>query len=166
MNEERKRRAGLATALAVLSICLACGAGDSRGEGDPVEAPGEEDGQDGALAVEDVAQEAESLEIDLALLPDGVTAEMVKEGQDLFRGGGICYTCHMEDGQGGPLAPDLTDSQWLNVDGEYESIVELVETGVAQPIEHPGAMLPRAGMGLTDEQVAAVAAYAYMLSRL
>ena len=55
---------------------------------------------------------------------------------------------------------------WLNVDGEYSSIVELVKTGVAQPIEALGAMLPRAGMPLTDDQVNAVAAYAYMLSRM
>ena len=66
---------------------------------------------------------------------------------------------------GGPLAPDLTDADWLNVDGEYQSIIELVNTGVAQPLEHPGAMLPRAGMPLSDDQVAAVSAYVYTLSR-
>ena len=90
---------------------------------------------------------------------------MVEEGRDLFSGGGICHTCHL-DGTGGPLAPDLTDDQWLNVDGEYRSIVELVKTGVPQPVKHPGTMLPRAGMPLTDAQVEAVAAYAYMLSRM
>ena len=70
------------------------------------------------------------------------------------------------DAKGGPLAPDLTDDAWLNVDGEYLSIVELIKTGVSQPVEHPGAMLPRAGMPLTDEQVEALAAYSYMLSRM
>ena len=90
---------------------------------------------------------------------------MVQEGQQVFNGAGICYTCHTAGGTGGPLAPDLTDETWLNVDGEYASIVELVNTGVAQPKEHPGAMLPRAGMPLTDAQVAAVSAYVYALSR-
>jgi len=91
---------------------------------------------------------------------------MVQEGRDLFNGGGICFTCHTVEATGGPLAPDLTDDVWINVDGEYSSIVELVKTGVPQPIEHLGSMLPRAGMPLTDEQVNAVSAYAYMLSRM
>jgi mono/diheme cytochrome c family protein len=107
----------------------------------------------------------EPLQVNPAILPEGVTAAMVQEGQQVFNGAGICYTCHTAGGTGGPLAPDLTDETWLNVDGEYASIVELVNTGVAQPKEHPGAMLPRAGMPLTDAQVAAVSAYVYALSR-
>lgn len=103
--------------------------------------------------------------VDPALLPEGVTVEMVMEGRELFNGAGICYTCHTVQATGGPLAPDLTDDVWLNVDGEYLSIIEVIKTGVAQPVEHAGAMLPRAGMPLTDEQVEKLAAYSYMLSR-
>lgn len=103
--------------------------------------------------------------VDPAVLPAGVTTEMVQEGQSIFHGAGICYTCHTQGGGGGPLAPDLTDDAWLNVDGEYQSIVELVNTGVPQPVEHPGQMQPRAGMPLTDDQVRAVAAYVFALSR-
>ncbi len=149
---------------ASLVFLLACGAGDSSGEGG---APSESDEEAGAGMGAETASEVGGgeLAIDPAMLPDGVTADMVRQGKELFEGGGICYTCHMQDGKGGPLAPDLTDSAWLNVDGEYASIVELVKEGVAQPLEHPGVMLPRAGMALTDDQVAAVAAYAYMLSR-
>lgn len=105
------------------------------------------------------------VDVDPAVLPEGVTAGMVEEGQSIFHGAGICYTCHVEGGTGGPLAPDLTDDAWLNIDGEYESIVDLVVTGVPQPLEHPGTMQPRAGMPLTDDQVRAVAAYVYILSR-
>ena len=138
---------------------LACGAPDSSSSS----------GADGAA--DETAQDAPVREeaapvppIDQALLPDGVTATMVAEGRELFGGGGICFTCHL-DGTGGPLAPDLTDDLWINVDGEYGSIVELVKTGVPKPIKHPGAMLPRAGMPLTDPQVEAIAAYVYALSR-
>ena len=105
------------------------------------------------------------IEVDASILPEGVTVAMVQEGQEIFHGAGICYTCHTQGGVGGPLAPDLTDETWLNTDGEYASIIELVNTGVPQPREHPGAMLPRAGMPLTDDQVASVAAYVYALSR-
>lgn len=111
------------------------------------------------------AVELPPVQIDPALLPEGVTTEMVQEGQSIFHGAGICYTCHTQGGQGGPLAPDLTDEAWLNVDGEYESIVELVIAGVPQPVEYPGQMQPRAGMPLSDDQVRAVAAYVFALSR-
>ena len=106
-----------------------------------------------------------SVEIDPATLPEGATVAMAQEGASIFAGPGICYTCHAEGGVGGPLAPNLTDDVWLNIDGAYASIIDVINAGVAQPLEHPGAMLPRAGMPLTDDQVAAVAAYVYTLSR-
>ena len=90
--------------------------------------------------------------------------DAIAEGKRLWAQTG-CYACHGKEA-GGAVGPDLTDDQWLNVDGEYESIVEVINTGVAQPIEALGSMLPRAGMQLTDEQVEALAAYAYMLSRM
>lgn len=103
--------------------------------------------------------------VDASILPEGVTVAMAREGQDIFHGEGVCVTCHLRQGAGGPLAPDLTDDVWLNIDGEYESIVNIVTTGVPQPIEHPGQMLARAGTSITDDQVRAVAAYVYTLSR-
>ncbi len=158
------RRTSPAVLAAILVVgAFACGGGDAGSGGS------EESGQapDGMPAQETPAESQEStFSVDESLLPEGVTVAMVEEGRSLFTGGGICLTCHLADGTGGPLAPDLTDDQWLNVDGEYSSIVELVKTGVAQPLEYPGAMLPRAGMPLTDAQVEAVAAYAYMLSRM
>lgn len=154
--------AGRAAALLLLAPALlaACGGSDGGSSGSGVA------GDQGGAPAATQATADEALNIDPALLPDGVTAAMVEEGRELFAGGGICYTCHMVDATGGPLGPDLTDDTWLNVDGEYESIVEVIKTGVAQPIEALGAMLPRAGMPLTDAQVEALAAYAYMLSRM
>ena len=151
--------------VAVLVLTLGCG-GDSGSRSVPDDADMAPASGD-ADAVPDAATPAEppAFDFDPAQLPEGVTEAMVLEGREIFQGAGICYTCHTMEATGGPLAPDLTDDEWLNVDGEYASIVELVKTGVAQPVEHPGAMLPRAGMPLTDEQVAAVAAYAYVLSR-
>ena len=97
-------------------------------------------------------------------LPDGATAAMVAEGQGIFMGAGICFTCHMEGGVGGPLAPNLTDDEWLNIEGTYESIVQNIMTGVAEPVEYPGLMLPKGGSPITDEQVNAVGAYVWTLS--
>ena len=165
--------AKLLTGATILATILmqACGGDGGTGEDGQAETSLSESAGAAQSATADAGQPAGGatqavLEVDPALLPAGVTVEMVREGRELFTGGGICFTCHLPEGTGGPLAPDLTDDAWLNVDGEYLSIVELVKTGVPQPVEHPGAMLPRAGLPLTDEQVEAVAAYAYMLSRM
>ena len=105
------------------------------------------------------------VDVDPAILPAGVTVAMVQEGQDIFHGEGICVSCHLRQGVGGPLAANLTDDVWLHIDGEYEQIVEVIIDGVQEPIEAPGPMQPRAGTQITDEQVRAVAAYVYTLSR-
>lgn len=106
------------------------------------------------------------VDVDPAILPEGVTVEMVQEGQEIFNSTtGICFTCHVREGVGGPLAPPLNDDEWLNIDGEYESIVKIIIDGVREPMEYPGMMQERAGMPLTDEQVRALAAYVFTLSR-
>lgn len=93
-------------------------------------------------------------------LPEGVTPEMVAAGKQIFEGEGLCYTCHGQDATGTALAPDLTDDTWLNISGRnYDEIVQLVQTGVPQPVEAPAPMPPRGGSSITDEQVNEVAAY-------
>jgi mono/diheme cytochrome c family protein len=127
-------------------------------------------GDNGPPATEDAppqpgtpaAEEVPALTMDL---PAGVTAAMVARGQQVFEGAGICYTCHMQGGVGGPLGPNLTDDQWINTDGSFDGIVNVVLNGVTQPLEHPGIMLPRGGTNISDEDVRAVSAYVWTLSR-
>ncbi len=98
-------------------------------------------------------------------LPEGVTPQMVEEGEQLFAGKGICFSCHGAGGAGGPLAPDLTTGEWLHIDGSYEGIVKLITTGVPNPKQHPAAMPPKGGSSISDEEVKSVAAYVWTLSR-
>lgn len=130
----------------------ACGGGDAPPPAEEAQEPAEE-----APAPTEAVLDME--------LPEGVTAAMVAEGETIFMGDGICFTCHMQGGVGGPLAPNLTDDVWINIDGSYESIVENIMTGVLEPKEHPSPMLPRGGTTITDEQVAAVGAYVWTLSQ-
>jgi mono/diheme cytochrome c family protein len=110
--------------------------------------------------------QAPPLDIIESLLPEGVTVEMVEAGSDIFNGGaGVCFSCHLPGGVGGPNAPVLTDSEWLNIDGSYLEIIDVIKTGVSAPVQYPSPMLALAGMGLSDDQVAAVAAYVFMLSQ-
>ncbi len=98
-------------------------------------------------------------------LPEGVTAEMVATGRTLFAGRGSCFACHGRSAEGTPLAPNLTDAEWLHIgDGGVPAIAELITTGVAQPKEHPAPMPPMGGAQLTESEVRALAAYLYALA--
>lgn len=98
-------------------------------------------------------------------LPEGVTAEMLELGREIYDGVGTCLTCHGAEGVGTPIGPALADNEWIHIDGSYPEIVALVRSGVPEPKQFPMPMLPRAGLELTDEQVAAVAAYVWLISR-
>lgn len=45
---------------------------------------------------------------------------------------GRCAQCHGEQGQGGQLGPDLTDTKWLRGDGSVASIREVLVAGVGK----------------------------------
>jgi mono/diheme cytochrome c family protein len=100
--------------------------------------------------------------------PAGATAAMVAEGDSIFHGlkaGGICLSCHMPDAKGGPLAPNLTDTEWKTIDGSYAAIQKRVTEGMAQPTPpYTSPMLPMGGAQLTPDQIKAVAAYVYAIS--
>lgn len=87
-------------------------------------------------------------------------------GQAIFQGKGNCFTCHRQDAKGTPLAPDLTDDQWVNFDERptQQEVEILIKEGVAQPEEHPAPMPPMGGGSLTDEEIAQVARYVLSLS--
>jgi mono/diheme cytochrome c family protein len=90
---------------------------------------------------------------------------LVDGGRLIFGGAGNCFACHGSSATGTPLAPDLTDAQWLNIDGSYASIIPLVRNGVPHPKQYPAPMPPMGGAQLSNEQVCAVAAYVYSLHR-
>ncbi len=98
--------------------------------------------------------------------PAAFTDEMVREGQLVFSGAGICAVCHGPGGGGG-IGPDLTDAEWLLGDGEYEEIVDRIMQGVSASeatFRRGATMPPKGGAAITDAQVEAVAAYVYTLS--
>lgn len=115
----------------------------------------------GALAAQEAEPPEPSADVEL---PEGVTAEMVAAGRMLFGGKGSCFACHGRNAAGTPLAPDLTDAEWLHAaDGSFDAIVELINAGVPSPTQHPAPMPPKGGAQLSDEEVRALAAYIYAL---
>ena len=144
------RRIQMGALLSVLVVFAACAGGDDAAD---------ETAADAAPVQEPVTPAPTSN----VQLPEGVTAEMVAQGREIFNGG-ICWSCHQRDGVGGPLAPALNDQTWINSDGSFEGLVEVIKVGVPQPKEHPAAMPPMGGAQLSEDQVRAVAAYVYSLS--
>jgi mono/diheme cytochrome c family protein len=94
------------------------------------------------------------------------TDAMVEEGRRIYTGVGICAACHGPDG-GGAIGPNLTDSEWLIGEGEYEQLVTQITEGVsaAEATNAIGAIMPpKGGAAITDAQVRAVAAFVWTLS--
>ena len=147
-------RTGITTGL-LTALILGCGsdqAEESPGAGDSDQPPAAAQTPDGG--------DASDLD-----LPEGVTAAMVAQGKTVFEGTGTCFACHGTTGEGTPIAPNLTDDEWLHVDGSYLQLVEITDTGVQETKEFPGLMMPRGGSGMSDEDLRAVAAYVWSLSR-
>lgn len=98
-------------------------------------------------------------------LPPGVTAAMVTEGAALFTGPGTCFACHGQDAKGVPnLGANLTDNEWTHAtNGTYDKIVEVINEGAQG--SSGAVMPPKGGSSITDQQVKAVAAYVWSLSR-
>jgi cbb3-type cytochrome c oxidase subunit III len=93
-----------------------------------------------------------------------VAVQDTAAGKKVFTGKGNCYACHGADAKGTPLAPDLTDAKWLNIDGSLAAITKTVKEGVPTPKEHPAAMPAMGGATLTDKEVSDVASYVFSLS--
>lgn len=97
--------------------------------------------------------------------PQGATPEMVAQGQQIFTGKGNCFTCHLAQATGTPLAPNLTDATWINItEPSWTNLQQVVRNGVPTPKEHPSPMPPLGGAQLSDQEVQAVAAYVYSIS--
>jgi mono/diheme cytochrome c family protein len=88
-----------------------------------------------------------------------------QQGQQVFEGKGNCWTCHGRDGKGTPLGPNLTDGEWLNIDGSLDSIRIVVQAGVAKPKRYPAPMPPKGGAKLSQAEIEAVSKYVLELSR-
>jgi mono/diheme cytochrome c family protein len=101
--------------------------------------------------------------------PSGATAAMVALGDSIFHGevaGGKCSSCHGYDARGGPRGPTLRKHEWRTGDGSYEFLQARILMGSAEPERpYPSPMEVHGGADLTPDQVKAVAAYVYAISR-
>ena len=98
-------------------------------------------------------------------LPAGVTPAAIAQGKKLFSGEGLCFSCHGPEAKG-LVGPDLTDGTWLIGKGTLDEIITRILEGVPADKSKSGVVMPpKGGSKLKDEQVRAVAAYVWSLSR-
>jgi len=103
---------------------------------------------------------------DASKLPAGVTPAMITKGKTIFTSSGLCFACHGMDGKGA-VGPNLVDHEWIHVkDGNYPGLVTLITKGVSasEAKTGKGAMPPKGGSTISDDDVKAVAAYVWSLS--
>lgn len=97
-----------------------------------------------------------------AMLPPGITPELAESGRALFL---PCAVCHGLDGRGNQLGPSLRDTSWTHITGSIEEIERVIRDGVPTPRDHPVPMAPMGGGDFDDEELRAVAAYVFAISR-
>ena len=163
MMENRIWGLSLVALVAVgLSACSGDASANGNGETEAATEQAQAVAADAETDVAEAAADAMPQE-----LPEGVTPAMVEEGKGLYNGAGICMSCHGPAGEGIPnLGANLTDDEWLHVDGSYESLVQNIMTGVTAQESSSGVPMPaKGGTAITDDQVKAVAAYVWTLSQ-
>ena len=97
-------------------------------------------------------------------MPAGVTPALIAEGQELYLDEALCASCHAEDGTGSGIGPDITDGEWIHIDGSFDSILQIIIDGVEVPQASMIPMPPMGGGDITEAQARAVAAYVWSLT--
>ncbi len=106
--------------------------------------------------------------VKLPALPKGVTLDMIRRGDSLYRGKAGCVACHGPDGGGMPASGSGITAGLNFVPAELSAIDSLIMVGIPEPTTRtPIAMPPRgAASNLTDEETRQVAAYAWAISQV
>jgi mono/diheme cytochrome c family protein len=102
-------------------------------------------------------------------LPASVTTAMVTLGDSIFNNGN-CQRCHGKLGVGAANAPAFKGIKWQHGSGSYDDIVKTIVNGVPlDQIKDPAHKFAMAAKGgrtpLSDDQIKAVAAYVFTISR-
>lgn len=104
----------------------------------------------------------------LPALPQGVTLDMIRQGDDLYRGKGGCVTCHGPDGGGMPASGSGITAGLNFIPNELSAIDSVIKAGMPEPTTRtPVAMPPRgAQSNLTDAETRRLAAYVWAISQV
>jgi mono/diheme cytochrome c family protein len=104
----------------------------------------------------------------LPALPKGMTLDMIRQGDSLYRAKAGCIACHGPDGGGMPASGSGITAGLNFVPSEWTALDSLIRVGIPEPTTRtPIAMPPRgAQSNLTDEETRLVAAYVWAISQV
>jgi mono/diheme cytochrome c family protein len=120
----------------------------------------------GAEAAADLNEDGQSSR--LPALPQGMTLNMIRQGDELFRGKGGCVTCHGPDGGGMPASGSGITAGLNFLPSSWDAIDAAIKAGLPEPMTRtPIAMPPRgAQSNLTDKETRLIAAYVWAISQV
>jgi mono/diheme cytochrome c family protein len=142
--------------LPALLLCLVTGMATAQERGRAAATPDASDlNEDGQLR-------------QLPRLPQGMTLDLIRQGDALFRGKAGCVACHGPDGGGMPASGSGITAGLNFVPAEWGPIDSLIKVGIPEPATRsPIAMPPRgAQSNLTDQESRQVAAYVWAISQV
>ena len=119
-----------------------------------------------AAALAALAAPAQRATAQAAATPDSAAIRLAK-GMTLFRGKGLCFSCHGKEGEG-VLAPStrLAGRPLVHTKPNVPDVVALIKIGVDSAHSTIGQPMPaRGGSRLTDTEVEAVAWYVMELQK-
>lgn len=133
--------------------------------------PGVANGQEpgraaGAPDVSDLNEDGQLRQ--LPPLPRGMTLDMIRQGDAIYRGKGGCVSCHGPDGGGMPASGSGITAGLNFVPSEWGPIDSLVRVGIPEPLTRSPIAMPARGAqsNLTDDESRQVAAYVWAISQV
>ena len=102
----------------------------------------------------------------LPALPSGMTLDVIRSGDSLYRGKAGCVTCHGPDGFGMNDAGSAITMGLSFIPAQWQAIDSLVTAGIPEAITRSSVAMPPRGIGqnLSPEETRAVAAYVWAIA--
>ncbi|MGH7657429.1 MAG: c-type cytochrome [Gemmatimonadales bacterium] len=94
--------------------------------------------------------------------------QLLREGDSLYHGKGVCYACHGTEGEGLPSAGPAITRRLVYAQVDWRRIDSLITVGIPNTVSAaPIAMPPRgARSDLTDEEIFRISAYVWAISQV
>ncbi|HEY9013845.1 MAG TPA: cytochrome c [Gemmatimonadales bacterium] len=101
-------------------------------------------------------------------LPQGMTLDIIRQGDAVFHGKGGCVTCHGPDAGGMPAAGSGITAGLSYLPSEWDPIDSLIRVGIPEPLTRSPIAMPPGGAGsnLSAEEIRQVAAYVWAISQV
>ena len=101
-------------------------------------------------------------------LPPGLTLDLIRQGDELYRGKGGCAGCHGANATGVPDEGSALTAGLHFIPMEWKSIDSLITAGIPEEVTRTSIAMPERGemSDLTPEEIRSVSAYVWAISQV